>query len=102
MKHECHCGLNKHLKHLRAKKLGIVGAMLMLVHILFHVVECLILPAIIVGVTEQATSAKSAEAKGYARQVRIDHTDGHSLFVPQWSSNETRLLTFSETTAAPR
>lgn len=102
MKHECHCGLSKHLKHFRAKKLGIVGVILMLVHILFHVVECLILPAIIVGVTEQATSAKSAETKDYTRQMRLDHTDEYSLFVPQWPSNEASLLTFSETTAAPR
>lgn len=48
MKH-CHCGLEHHFEHFRVKKLGILGVTLMVLHILFHVVECLILPSILVA-----------------------------------------------------
>lgn len=48
MKHHCHCGLEKHFQHFRVKKLGLAGVIFMGLHILFHVVECLILPSILV------------------------------------------------------
>lgn len=47
--HHCHCGLHDQLKKFRARKLGLLGATLMVAHLLFHVVECLVLPALIVG-----------------------------------------------------
>lgn len=47
--HHCHCDLHAQFKKFRAKKLGLLGAALMVGHILFHVVECLVLPAILVG-----------------------------------------------------
>lgn len=49
MKHHCHCGLEKHLHRFRVKKFGLLGAALMILHILFHVVECLLLPSIFVA-----------------------------------------------------
>ena len=57
--HHCHCGLKAQVKKFRAKKLGLVGVVLMGLHILFHVVECLVLPAILVafsGAHDEATA----------------------------------------------
>lgn len=65
MKHHCHCGLHDQLKRFSAKKLGLLGITLMIGHLLFHVVECLILPALIVGFSghhdHQTASAESLE-----------------------------------------
>ena len=49
MKHHCHCGFRDHLKRFRAKKLGLAGGIFLVLHLLFHVAECLILPSILVG-----------------------------------------------------
>lgn len=57
MKH-CHCGLREHFQSLRAKRLGAFGVVLMVLHILFHVVECLLIPALLVAFHhDEATSA---------------------------------------------
>lgn len=49
MKHCCHCGLKSQLQKFKAGKLGLLGGFLIIGHLLFHVAECLILPAIIVA-----------------------------------------------------
>lgn len=49
MKHHCHCGLKEHFTKFSFKKFGVFGAFLMVGHILFHVVECLIVPALLVA-----------------------------------------------------
>lgn len=65
MKH-CHCGLKSHFHSLKAKKLGLVGVILIVLHVLFHVVECLIVPALFVAFSghsddSSATAAESSE-----------------------------------------
>lgn len=59
MKH-CHCGLREHFASLRLKKLGALGAVLMILHLLFHVVECLLVPAILVAIHQQSVQAEAA------------------------------------------
>lgn len=55
MKHtHCHCGLKEQLKKFRAGKLGLLGGALILGHLLFHVAECLVLPAIFLAVGSNA------------------------------------------------
>lgn len=53
----CHCGFKSHLKSLKAGKLGFLGALLFGLHFLFHVVECLVLPAVLVGLGGHFTEA---------------------------------------------
>lgn len=53
MKNRCHCGLKEHFCHFRARKLGALGLVLMGIHIIFHIVECLVLPAILIGLSGQ-------------------------------------------------
>lgn len=65
MKRHCHCGFREHFKHLKARKLGFVGGAFLVLHLLFHVLECLILPSILVGLgghfAEEPVSAISEE-----------------------------------------
>lgn len=60
MKHHCHCGLKEHFQSLRVKKLGALGVVLMVLHILFHVVECLLIPALLVAFHDQETQPATA------------------------------------------
>ena len=53
----CHCGFKAHLKSLKAGKLGFFGVLLLVLHFLFHVVECLVLPAVLVGLGGHFTEA---------------------------------------------
>lgn len=69
--HCCHCGLKGHLKKFRAKKLGALGVILMGLHILWHVVECLILPAVLVALGGQAV-ADDAEAASVDAYTEVD------------------------------
>ncbi len=52
MKHSCRCGFEKHCKKLKARKLGKLGVFLVGLHLLYHVAECLILPTVLIGVSE--------------------------------------------------
>lgn len=52
MKHSCRCGFEKHCKKLKARKLGKLGVLLVGLHLLYHVAECLILPTILIGASE--------------------------------------------------
>lgn len=70
--HRCHCGFKSQLAKLRAHKLGTLGVILFGLHILFHVVECLIVPAILVGVgghfhDDIATASESMAANNSAQ-----------------------------------
>lgn len=57
MKHCCHCGLKHQLKNFKAGKLGLLGGILIIGHLLFHVAECLVLPALIVAFSHQDAEA---------------------------------------------
>lgn len=48
MKKHSHHSLKEHFLNAKVKKLGFLGVVLFVLHILFHVVEILILPAILV------------------------------------------------------
>lgn len=61
MKHHCHCGLGEKLKKLRAGKLGLLGGVLVVGHLLFHVAECLVLPAFIMALHGNAAEATELE-----------------------------------------
>lgn len=52
--HDCHCGLHNQIKKFKAGKLGLLGGILIVGHLLFHVAECLILPVIFVGFTSHS------------------------------------------------
>jgi len=55
--HHCHCGLKEQLKKFKAGKLGLLGGVLIVGHLLFHVAECLIIPAIIVALSHHEVEA---------------------------------------------
>lgn len=64
MKRHCHCGFREHLKSFRAKKLGLVGGIFFVLHLLFHVVECLLLPSILVGLGGHLAEEPAAATGG--------------------------------------
>lgn len=49
MKHHCHCHFREQLRNFKAGKLGLLGGFLIVGHLLFHVAECLVLPALLVA-----------------------------------------------------
>lgn len=57
MKHQCHCHINERIKKLKTGKLGLLGSMLIIGHLLFHVAECLIIPIIIAGLNHHPAEA---------------------------------------------
>lgn len=65
MKHHCHChcGFEEKRKKLRAGKFGVLGGCLVVLHLLYHVAECLVLPAILIAV--HRNNAEAAD---------VDHT----------------------------
>lgn len=65
MKHHCHCHcrFEEKRKKLRAGKFGVLGGCLVVLHLLYHVAECLILPVVLI-----AAHRNNAEA------ADVDHT----------------------------
>lgn len=55
MKHCAKCRFEKHLRFFTIKKAGLLGVILMVAHLVFHIVELLILPAILVAFSSHAT-----------------------------------------------
>lgn len=87
MKHHCHCGLKEHFQSLRVKKLGALGVVLMVLHILFHIVECLLIPALLVAFhgqeTQPAAAASSAEQP--AAKLQIEYSPlAETNFFENW------------------
>lgn len=63
----CHCGFEHRLKQLRTrtgKRLGMVGTALVVAHLLFHVVECIVVPAVLVGVSRQVVTEQALATDG--------------------------------------
>ncbi len=81
MKHgkHCHCGLGGQIKKFKAGQLGIFGGILIIGHLLFHVAECLVLPAFLMminGNTAEATSeVKESEISETSLIVSKMHDD---------------------------
>lgn len=83
MKHHCHCGLKEQINKLKAGKLGLLGGVLIIGHLLFHVVECLVLPALFIGFShddaEAATDLDNAELNqttfSWQRPVNLNGVD---------------------------
>ena len=71
MKHHCHWGLHSQIKKLRAGKLGLLGGVLIVGHLLFHVAECLILPAIIMAINGDNTAEATSE------MIEVEHSSEH-------------------------
>lgn len=64
MKHCCHCYFKEQLRKFKAGKLGLLGGFLIVGHLLFHVAECLVLPALFVALhphDAEATDELTAE-----------------------------------------
>ncbi len=78
MKHHCHCGIKGHFDKFRFKRLGVLGAVLMIGHVLFHVVECLVLPALLVAWSGYAIEENIEET---ADQVKAEIISEDELMV---------------------
>lgn len=91
MKHHCHCGFREHFKSLHFKKLGFAGGVFLVLHLLFHVVECLVLPSILVGLG------------GHLAEETAVATDGESIVVEEASESSlpARRYDFSARTDIP-
>lgn len=78
MKHHCHCGFEKRHQLAKGKKLGVFGAALMVLHLLYHVAECLILPAVFMawsGHSAEDAIAAEAENPESSEQISLDVTE---------------------------
>lgn len=70
MKHHCHCGFKKRHQLAKGKKLGVLGASLMILHLLYHVAECLILPAVFMAWSGRPVeTAEAAEETVMAEDI---------------------------------
>lgn len=66
------------------KKFGILGAVLMGAHVLFHVVECLVLPTVIVALSGHAVEEQAAAADGSV-MVQEEVAEGEEAAHVGWS-----------------
>lgn len=78
MKHHCHCGFKKRHQLARGKKLGALGVAFMILHLLYHVAECLILPAVFMawsGHSAEDAIAAEAENPETSEQIELSMDD---------------------------
>ena len=96
MKHHCHCHFKDQFQKFKAGKLGLLGGVLIIGHLLFHVAECLILPSILVAFhlhdTEAAEELSSEEAKEtnlFHRPVNLHdlHVKFYDTLIHEYSIN---------------
>lgn len=107
-KSHCHCGFDRHLAKLRARKLSFLGIALFIAHLLFHVVECLILPSALVALgghlhehsaAAAEPSAITSSAEDFARPAFFtslvpELSDYPSFSTPQLTPDPLIHLTF--------
>lgn len=55
--HHCHCGFAEKSKKFKAGKLGWLGGVFVVLHLLYHVAECIILPAVLIALHSNQTEA---------------------------------------------
>ena len=86
MKHHCHCELGEKIHRLEAKKLGILGGGLVVLHLLFHVAEALVIPAMILALRgETAATTEIAEDEEMSLTMK-PHRHGQMLQKDFWQS----------------
>ncbi len=90
MKHCAKCRIEKHLGCFRIKRAGLVGAILMGAHVLFHIAECLIVPSIVftvsrqvgdqpvVAISQEESTAQSETKKIFKKETCSEWADLHS------------------------
>ncbi len=72
--HHCHCGLRGQLQKLHAGQIGLLGSILLIGHLLFHVAECLVLPAILVALHGSEAEAATELSPEEAEQTTFNHS----------------------------
>jgi len=63
------------LEQLRLKKFGIFGMTFVVLHVLFHVVECLIIPTALVALGGRVTQEDAAAVSKSALVVPVDEAE---------------------------
>ena len=88
MGHCSHCHSRLHRKFFSAKRFGAIGAALVVLHLGFHMVELLILPAVLLvaggHATEEPAQAKSEPALATPDQVVSLSPDALDLSNPHF------------------
>ncbi len=80
--HNCHCGFEKHLaKFKKGRKLGVFGIAFLGLHILWHVAECLVLPAIFVAFSH-GHSQEDALANESYQSISVREAENLINFLP--------------------
>jgi cell division protein FtsX len=74
MKHHCHCGFKKHHDLSKGKRLGALGVTFMILHLLYHVAECLILPAVFMAFSNHHDDTAVAVSETISEQINLDET----------------------------
>ena len=77
MSHCDHCHSNFHRRLFRVRRVGALGAILMVLHLLFHLVEFLVLPAALVAFGGHAT-----EEPAVATSEDYDLSNVHPISFP--------------------
>lgn len=76
MKHCCHCHIDEQIKKFKAGKLGLLGGVLIIGHLLFHVAECLVIPVIIAGLNRRPVEAiEELDEKELSETAIVSHSD---------------------------
>lgn len=83
MKRHCHCKFEEKRKKLRAGKFGALGGCLVVLHLLYHVAECLILPVVLIGFHRN-----NAEATQIDEELLPETT----FNAPRFTATESRLV----------
>lgn len=101
MKHHCHCGFKKHHDLSKGKRLGALGVTFMILHLLYHVAECLILPAVFMAFSNHHddTAVAVSEPEIISEQINLDETTAsdNSLVLTSLKSQPYLYTNFFET-----
>ena len=82
MRHHRHCQLDEKIHQFKAGKLGLFGGAFLVLHLLFHVAEGLIVPAIIIVLHGEAATAETTELdeEETAVNTEAEHRNLHEGF----------------------
>lgn len=82
----CHCGFERSLERLRAKtgkRLGMLGATFMVLHLFFHVVECIIVPAILLSINQRIATEDVAATDNSSSIISHETPEAEDNFASQ-------------------